>query len=67
MQEIYDKASYCLNCKVKPCSEKGCPLNNDIPAVIEQIKKENYKEAYKILANTTVLSGISADNYCIPK
>ena len=58
MKEIYDKANYCLNCKVKPCSEKGCPLNNDIPAIIEEIKKENYKEAYKILANTTVLSGI---------
>ena len=58
MKKIYDKANYCLNCKVKPCSEKGCPLNNDIPAVIEKIKKENYKEAYKILANTTVLSGI---------
>lgn len=58
MKEVYDKASYCLNCKVKPCSEKGCPLNNDIPAVIEEIKKENYKEAYKILINTTVLSGI---------
>ena len=22
---------YCLNCKVKPCSNNGCPLNNDIP------------------------------------
>lgn len=58
IEKINNKASYCLNCKVKPCSKKGCPLNNDIPAVIEQIKKENYEEAYRILVNTTVLSGI---------
>lgn len=57
-EKINSKASYCLNCKVKPCSKKGCPLNNDIPAVIEQIKQGDYKEAYKILCNTTVLSGI---------
>lgn len=58
IEEINNKANYCLNCKVKPCSKKGCPLNNDIPEVIEQIKQENYKEAYRILCNTTVLSGI---------
>ena len=58
IEEINNKASYCLNCKVKPCSKKGCPLNNDIPEVIEQIKQGDYKEAYRILCNTTVLSGI---------
>lgn len=58
IEEINTKASYCLNCKIKPCSKKGCPLNNDIPAVIEQVKQGNYKEAYRILCNTTVLSGI---------
>lgn len=56
--EIKEKSNYCLNCKVKPCSLKGCPLQNDIPAFIEQIKQENYKEAYKILSNTTVLPGV---------
>lgn len=58
IEKIKNKASYCLNCKIKPCSQKGCPLNNDIPRVIEQIKQENYEEAYKILCNTTVLPGI---------
>lgn len=58
IEEINNKANYCLNCKVKPCSKKGCPLNNDIPEVIEQIKQGDYKEAYRILCNTTVLSGI---------
>ena len=56
--EIKEKSNYCLNCKVKPCSLKGCPLQNDIPAFIEQMKQENYKEAYKILSNTTVLTGV---------
>ncbi len=53
-----EKANYCLNCKVKPCSAKGCPLQNDIPTFIGQVKQENYKEAYKILSRTTVLPGI---------
>ena len=56
--EIEEKANYCLNCKVKPCSLKGCPLQNDIPAFIEQVKQESYKEAYKILSRTTVLPGV---------
>lgn len=58
MKEIEDKANYCLNCKVKPCSAKGCPLNNNIPDFIEKIKEGNYKEAYKILSETTVLPGV---------
>ena len=58
MEEIKAKANYCLNCKIKPCSLKGCPLNNDIPAFIKCIKEENYKEAYKILSKTTVLPGV---------
>ena len=55
---IYEKASYCLNCKNKPCSNKGCPLNNDIPEFIKQVKEEKYCEAYKTLCETTVLPGI---------
>ena len=58
MEEIQEKANYCLNCKVKPCSLKGCPLNNNIPDLIKKIKEENYKEAYKILCQTTVLPGV---------
>ena len=58
MNEIKKKSNYCLNCKIKPCSTKGCPLHNNIPEFIKQIKEENYKEAYKILCETTVLSGI---------
>ena len=58
MEEINEKINYCLNCKIKPCSVKGCPLNNNIPEFIKCLKEENYKEAYKILSETTVLPGV---------
>ena len=58
MEKIQEKANYCLNCKVKPCSLKGCPLNNNIPDFIKEIKEQNSKEAYKILCQTTVLPGV---------
>ena len=58
IEKIEEKVNYCLNCKVKPCSKKGCPLHNNIPEFIESLKKEEYVEAYKILSETTVLSGI---------
>lgn len=52
------KTSMCLNCKNKPCSLKGCPLNNDIPLFINAIKERDYKKAYDILCKTTVLPAI---------
>lgn len=58
MEEIKEKVNYCLNCKVKPCSLKGCPLENNIPDFIKAVKEENYKQAYKIVSKTTVLPGV---------
>ena len=58
MKEIQEKANYCLNCPVKPCSNKGCPLGNNIPGFIKAIKEEDYKKAYEILSETTVLEAI---------
>lgn len=58
MEEIKSKANYCLNCVTKPCSNKGCPLNNNIPGFIKAIKEENYKKAYEILSETTVLESV---------
>ncbi len=58
IKEIEEKVNYCLNCKVKPCSLKGCPLNNRIPDFIQALKKEEYISAYKILSETTVLPGV---------
>lgn len=58
MKEIEEKVNYCLNCKIKPCSLKGCPLGNNIPEFIKALKEEKYKEAYQILSETTVLPGV---------
>ena len=58
MEKILEKANYCLHCKIKPCALKGCPLHNNIPEFIQKIKEENYKEAYEILCQTTVLPGV---------
>ena len=57
-EEMQKYTEYCLNCPAKPCSNKGCPLNNDIPAFIKQVKEGNVKKAYKILSKTTVLGAI---------
>lgn len=57
-EKIQKYTEYCLNCPVKPCSNKGCPLNNDIPNFIKQVKEGNIEEAYRILSKTTVLGSI---------
>ena len=57
-KEIKQKAEYCLNCKTKFCSVKGCPLNNNIPEFIQAIKQEQFQKAYDILSETTVLSSL---------
>lgn len=58
MNEINELANYCLNCKMKPCSIKGCPINTNIPEFITEIKNENYKKAYDILQENNMLSYI---------
>ncbi len=58
MEGIKEKAKYCLNCKVKPCSNKGCPLHNEIPDFIKEVKEGNFNKAYEILCKTTVLQGV---------
>ncbi len=57
-EEMQQKLNYCLNCVNKPCSQKGCPLENDIPTFIKYAKEGNLEEAYKTLAKTTVLGSI---------
>ena len=56
--EIKEKLEYCLNCKTKPCSNKGCPLGNNIPGFIQKLKEEKYEDAYDILNETTVLQSL---------
>lgn len=58
INDVKDKANYCLNCKMKPCSNKGCPLNNDIPVFIDLFKKGEYEKAYDAITNKNVLPSI---------
>ena len=58
MENIKEKAEYCLNCKMKPCSIKGCPMQTKIPEFITEVKNRNYKEAYKILQENNICSYI---------
>ena len=57
MRSILEKANMCVHCVTKPC-QVGCPFNNDITAFIEDIKDKNYRHAYEILCQTTVLPAI---------
>ena len=57
MENIKELSNYCLNCKIKPC-QNGCPLGNDIPEFIRNVKEEKFEQAYKILSKTTVLQSI---------
>ncbi len=57
IEEINEKAKYCLNCKNKPC-KKGCPLQNNIPDFINCVKEGKYEEAFEILSQTTIFEPI---------
>ena len=57
MEDILEQSKICLNCKNKPC-QNACPLGNNIPDAIKNVKEENFEEAYKILSKTSVLQSI---------
>ena len=58
MKSVSECANYCLNCKLKPCSLKGCPMQTKIPEFIMEVKNDNYEEAYKLLQENNVFSHI---------
>ncbi len=58
LETAQKEANRCLNCKNKPCAILGCPVHNDIPAFIEQIRLGNIPKAYEILSRTTNLPAI---------
>ena len=58
MEKIKEIANDCLNCKVKPCSIKGCPIQTNIPEFIKEVKDDNYENAYKILKENNICSYI---------
>lgn len=56
-KDMKEKSEYCLGC-LNPQCRIGCPLSNNIPAFIKQIKEENFEAAYEILCETTVLPAV---------
>lgn len=48
MAEAIAEAQRCLHCKVPQC-KKGCPIGNDIPDWIEELKKGNMGNAISII------------------
>ena len=58
IEEINELAKWCLNCKLKPCSKVGCPMQTNIPEFIEKIKTGEYEEAYKILVDNNLFSHV---------
>ena len=58
IEEINELAGWCLNCKMKPCSKNGCPMQTDIPEFIQKIKQNELEEAYKILIDNNIFSHV---------
>lgn len=52
-----EEAARCLNCKNRPCVA-GCPVNIQIPDFINEIKKDNLEEAYRIITQTSSLPAV---------
>ena len=58
IEKVKEKANWCLECKLKPCSKNGCPIQTNIPEFIGKIKSDEYEEAYKILINNNIFSHV---------
>ena len=56
-EEAQAEATRCLNCKNAQCI-KGCPVNINIPAFIQEVKAGNYTGAAKIIAKDSCLPAI---------
>lgn len=50
-EKLTKQAARCMNCGVPFC-HSGCPLGNIIPEFNDAVYKENWEEAYLILAST---------------
>lgn len=51
------EANRCLQCKNPRCAGK-CPVNNNIPGFIKEIRERNFEEAAKIIAKTSALPAV---------
>lgn len=56
-EEAAAEANRCLNCK-KPLCRAGCPVNNNIPGFIQEIKNGDYQSAYKVISEASNLPAV---------
>jgi glutamate synthase (NADPH/NADH) small chain len=56
-EEALQEAARCLNCK-KPMCVTQCPVSINIPAFIQCVKNGEYKEAAKIIAQSSSLPAV---------
>jgi putative selenate reductase len=62
-----DVALPLFDCADAPCSATGCPINQQIPAYLEQVARGEYERAFAIIANDNVLPSVTAticDHQC---
>ena len=57
LEQAMDEANRCLNCKNKPCVG-ACPVNINIPAFIEEIRKGDLEQAYQIISKSSSLPAV---------
>ncbi|MBR2253965.1 MAG: NAD(P)-binding protein, partial [Prevotella sp.] len=57
MAEAIQEAQRCLHCKVPQC-KKGCPIGNDIPDWIHELKKGNLGNAISIIRTKSNLPAV---------
>ena len=57
MSDIISEARRCLKCK-KPLCKEGCPVNTDIPLIMQLFLEGNIDEAGKILFDNNPLTAI---------
>ena len=57
MAEAIQEAQRCLNCKVPQC-KKGCPISNEIPDWIHELKKGNLGNAISIIRTKSNLPAV---------
>ena len=56
-EEAVEEAGRCLNCKNALCM-KGCPVSINIPGFIAQVKERNFREAYRIISESSSLPAV---------
>ena len=56
-QMALEEADRCLNCKTPLCVQ-GCPVGINIPAFIQKVKVGEFKEAYRIISESSSLPAV---------